>query len=99
MNAFRIIITLVAVTLLGSVGEIDKSVTKVQSGDLALETTEILSEPIDKVTNDDNVILWLLGNQEWSISNIVGASTETGWINDEYEVASTLNGNEVYFCL
>ncbi len=30
MNAFRIIITLVAVTLLGSVGEIDKSVTKVQ---------------------------------------------------------------------
>lgn len=96
MNAFRIIITLVAVTLLGSVGEIDKSVTKVQSGDLALETTEILSEPIDKVTNDDNVILWLLGNQEWSISNIVGASTETGWINDEYEVASTLNGNEVY---
>lgn len=43
-----------------------------------------------------NTILWILGNENWSIANIVGGSTESGWIDDELEVANALSGDEVY---
>jgi len=43
-----------------------------------------------------NTVLWLQGNSSWSIANVLGSYSDNGWINDEYEIAEFLSGDEQY---
>lgn len=63
------------------------------------ETNISIDESIINEQDNDNsinTVLWLLGNSDWSIANVVGSFSDSVWINDEYEIAELLSGEEQY---
>lgn len=84
------------ILLLAPISNVNESFTsQLFSGCSATTIKQSQNENANNIS-DKNTILWTIGSEEWTITHVIGATDKINWQDDDYLVAETLDGSEVY---